>query len=260
MKQTSKLSLVFLAVFLSGCVTSQTTSFESSDEDAARVNATLGWRYMQQGNYDLAMEKLQKALSQDSNSKDAHNAIALLYDRLGDNKAADKHYRLALKNSANDPVVLNLYGVFLCRHERFSEAEEKFLIAAKNRTYRTPEAAYANAGVCARSIPDLEKAEGFFRESLRLNTRYQQALWQMADLSFEKQRYLQSRAFLQRFMTQSKPTAEALWLGVRVERALGQNELADEYAQTLKRDFPTSLETRKLLEVEDGQTDGPTDG
>ena len=253
MNLTARLSIVFLLGILSGCVTtSQNTSFESSQQEAARVNATLGWRYMQQGNFDLAMEKLQRALQQDPNSKDAHNSIALLYDRLGDDKAADRHYKLALKNSANDPVVLNLYGVFLCRHEKFEDAEEKFLAAARNRVYRTPEAAYANAGVCQRSVPDLAKAEEYFREALRSNPRYGQALWQLADLSFQQQRYLQARAFLQRFMTQSKPTPESLWLGVRVERALGQTELANEYAQTLRRDFPTSVETRALLENEDG--------
>ena len=248
MKDSIKLCMVVLIFLCAGCVTSQESSFETSKQDAARVNATLGWRYMQQGNFELAMEKLQRALELDPNSKEAHNSIALLFDRTGDEKSADKHYRAALKTSANDPVVLNLYGVFLCRHQKIAEAEEKFVMAAKNKTYRTPEAAYANAGVCVRGVPDLEKAEEYFRKSLQKNPRYASALWQMADLSFEQERFLPARAFLQRFMTQSKPTAESLWLGIRVERALDQDEVAEEYARTLRRDFPTSVENRYLVE------------
>jgi len=41
-----------------------------------------------------------------------------------------------------------------------------------------------------------------------------------------------------------------LWLGVRIEEALGEPEAAARYAALLKRAFPESVETRKLLERE----------
>lgn len=242
------LSLALLA----GCISTTTGPRKpvSSDADAAQANAALGMNYMQQGNYELALEKLQRAVRQDPNMVDAHGTIAMLYSRMGEPDLAEKHYRRALQLKPGDPDLQNNYGVFLCGRDRYEEAEKSFLRAAGNGRYRTPEAALTNAGVCSRKIPSAEKAEGFFRQALSRNPRFSEALWQMADLSFERGNLLQARAFLERHMDNADTTPEALWLGVRMEQSLGHDDVARNYAGRLKSEFPTSVQTRLLMELE----------
>lgn len=248
----SILTLIVVSTLLTGCITSTSGPARKapSDADAGQANTSLGLSYMRQGNYELALEKLQRAVQQSPDSPEAHSAIALLYGRLGEALDADRHYRRALQLNPADPDIQNNYGVFLCGQQRYQEAEKFFLRAAENPRYSTPEAAWTNAGVCVRNVPAAEKAEGYFRKALARNPRFPDALWQMADLSFERGHLLQARAFLERRLEAAKAMPDALWLGVRVEQSLGHAEVARDYASRLKSEFPTSVQTRYLLELE----------
>jgi ATP-dependent protease ClpP protease subunit len=63
-------------------------------------------------------------------------------------------------------------------------------------------------------------------------------------------RNLQARAFLQRYTAVASPTASVLWLGYRIETALGDTSAAQEYGRRLKADFAVSTETGLLLDAE----------
>lgn len=250
--KNSLLTLVVAAALLAGCITSTSGSARKppSDKDAGLANTSLGLNYMRQGNYELALEKLQRAVQQSPELPEAHSAIALVYGRLGEALDADRHYRRALQLSPADPDIQNNYGVFLCGQKRYDEAEQFFLRAAESPRYRTPEAAWTNAGVCVRNVPAPEKAERYLRMALASNSRFPDALWQMADLSFERGHLMQARAFLERRLEAAAATPDALWLGVRMEQSLGHAEVAQSYAARLKSEFPTSVQTRYLLELE----------
>ncbi len=233
--------IVAMAALLTGCMTSG--AVPSNPRSAADLNAQLGLAYMEQGENEEAMKKLQHALEIDSRSTNAHHYIAELYQKLGQNREAEEHYRKALSLTSTDPMLLNNYGVFLCRQRRLDEAQEKFLAAAKQPFYRTPEVAYNNAGLCAREMADEVKAEEFFRKALHLNPRMSDPLYEMADLKFKQREYLSARAFLQRYMEIAPATPQTLWLGVRVERNLGDEAAAAKYAIQLQEKFPESQET-----------------
>ena len=51
--------------------------------DAASINVQLGLAYLQQGNVELARDKLERALSQNPKNPAVQTAVASLYDRLG---------------------------------------------------------------------------------------------------------------------------------------------------------------------------------
>ncbi|HWP94505.1 MAG TPA: type IV pilus biogenesis/stability protein PilW [Gammaproteobacteria bacterium] len=238
-----------LAVLLAACVTEGPVApDEEALRNAANINVRLGVAYLQQGKLDLAKEKLEKAVEQDPKLPAAHTAVALLYERLGEMDKAKDHYRRALRLAPNDPAVRNNYGTFLCRRNELREAVEQFVAAARNPLYPTPAAAWTNAGVCARRIPDLEAAERYLREALAIDPEFPDALAQMADLTFERGDMLKTRGFLQRFLAQGKPTPAMLWLAVRTERALGDEAAARRYAERLRTEFPDADETRALKE------------
>ncbi|HET7588185.1 MAG TPA: type IV pilus biogenesis/stability protein PilW [Gammaproteobacteria bacterium] len=231
------------ALLVAGCVSTTPTEDRAQPKQAARFNVRLGVAYMQQGRLDLALHKLQRALRQDPNLPSANTAIARLYERRGNTDLATRYYQRALDIAPHDPKVQNAYGVFLCRHDRVAESEAHFLAAARDPDYTTAEAAYTNAGICLLKINEKDKAEADFRRALQVEPDYAEALWQLARLSYDEGKYLQTRAFLQRFMAHARePQAGVLWLAARTEKALGADAEAQKFARRLMARFPRSAE------------------
>ncbi len=247
-----RLSFIAVLLTLAGCVatTDNPKANKGSDEDAALYNTQLGVQYMRQGKLERAMEKFQRALEQDPNRADTHQAIAVLYERIGETDKADTHYRRALRLEGDSPEILNAYGAFLCNQGRRKEGQGYFERAALTPLYSTPAAAFTNAGVCARADERPEDAEQYFRRALAVDPRFVEALLQMASLTYEQGYYLQTRAFVERFLQTSKATPDVLWMGFLSEREMGNSQAAARYAEELKSKFPESVQTRRLLELE----------
>ena len=247
-----------LAAAATGCVTvnSTTPMIEKSEpaprsepnlQEAARINTDLGVNYARAGNLDVAFDKFQRALAQDPNYAQAHAGVAFVYSQRREVEKAEQHYERALTLQPNDPITRNNYGVFLCAQKRFKEADKMFLRAATSPNYREPDRAYTNAGVCARRVPDLEKAENYFREALKMRPESPEPLQQMASLNFERRDYARAKAFLNRYEKVGVATAATLWLGAKIEFALGDENAAAEYARRLRSEFPDSEESLSML-------------
>src|SRR5690242_9353168 len=94
-----------LAAALSGCVTTTTTEAggvatkiprttkAEQREEGARVHTQLGQQYMEHGDLQDAMVKLNKALDFDPNFVPAHTVLAVVYERINDLPNAELHYR-----------------------------------------------------------------------------------------------------------------------------------------------------------------------
>lgn len=230
--------LLSLSVALAACSSAES---RRQDADISRVNTQLGINYAQRGQFPSALDKLKKALKADDDVVATHAAIAYVYQNMGEMELAEKHYRRALRLDKEEPSLNNNFGVFLCERGRAQESESYFLAAATNTQYPTPEAAWSNAGRCLKDY-DLEKAETYLREALKINPDAREALAQMAIISFRKGEYLRARAFLQRYNLKDAPTAELLSLAALTEDALNNPGAAAEFRQRLKKEFPESDE------------------
>lgn len=215
-------------------------------DSPAAINVKLGVSYMQHENYEVALEKFKKALDEEPKLVEAHHYIAELYRRTGEVELAKKHFRRALQLDDKDTVLQHDFGVFLCQQGDFDEAEKRMLVAARDRHYARPEVAYQNAGLCMMRKPDLAAAERDFRAALKINKELPVVLYQMALISHKTQRDLNGRAFLQRYAAIARHTAATLWLGVQIERELGDKQESENYAEALRRDFPDTEEEKQL--------------
>jgi len=245
------LSLVGVLAF-AGCATPDpdTDGRPKSPQEAATYNAQLAMAYMRQGNLAVARDKVERALIQDSQNATVQTTAGVIYERLGDDKKAESHYSTAMRLKPDDPEVLNYYGVYLCRKGRTKEGERLFLKAARNPAYRTPELAYNNAGLCLRNNAQFDGAEKYFQQALAIKPKFADALLQLADLSFERGRMTDAQALVQRYLGSQPANPQILWLGVRIERTLGNRAAADAYAKRLKNEFPKTEQTRALLDSE----------
>ncbi len=242
-----------LIMFLLGCVTLGCVTTGDEDlravgtpEEAAQINYELGSQYLRQDRLKLARERLERAVEQDPRLPGPHMALALIHERTGDTARADRAYRQALKVAPKDANVQNTYAVFLCNRGRQKEGQEYFLKAAANPENRAAEVAFTNAGVCALAIPDSAAAEQHFRQALRRNAKFADALLQMAALSYSQENHLQARAFIARYEAEHRMTAEALLLAARIEQSNGNRRAVADYANQLRHRFPDSAETQQL--------------
>lgn len=235
-----------LLTLQSACITTETNPVEVSLDDAAQANLQLGANYLQRGELELAREKLEKAVSQDPDLAGARSYLAILYERIGEDKLADQNYRAALRLAPRNPDVANSYGGYLCRTGERREGLEYFRKAGENALYRTPEVAFTNAAICALGIPDQEEAEAFLRRALAANPSYREALLRLSVLSLDSDRPLQARAFLERFHGVGPATRNSLYLGMRIESALGDEAAAEGYRQRLQDEFPDQSEALDL--------------
>jgi type IV pilus assembly protein PilF len=245
------LSFLLLAcgvIAVTACSGSKTVKDQAQRGDAANINLQLGIDYFRKGELHLAKEKIDRALEQDPRNANVHSTAGLLYDRLGETSKAEDHYSEAVSLEPKNPDLRNNFAVFLCRHKKYERGEKQALLAVADPLYRTPEIAYLNAGFCARGAGDAKRAEQYFRRALAQKPRFAPALLEMADLEFKQQNYLPARAFLERYMAVQPPGPPALWLGVRIEQALGNRAMAGDYGRRLTNDFPTADETKAFIE------------
>jgi type IV pilus assembly protein PilF len=223
-----------------------TASAPQTSNRLAAVQTQLGIGYFRKGKLRVAFNRLTRALEADPNYSTAHNAMAALQERLGNTESAERHYRRAVELSPTDSASQSNFGAFLCRTGRYDDGEQRFLQALKNSLYERPEVAYSNAGLCMQTTGQDDKAETYFRSALEHNPRIPAALFGMAKISFDTGRFLPARAYLQRYQELSELNPRALWLGVHIERELGDKKSANRFATQLRRRYPDSPETQEL--------------
>jgi len=257
MKPGKLLVCVVVAFMLAACTSSAERKYEKDKATRGAESYTeLGIEYFRQGKYELSLTKLEKALELDPDYPRAHGAIAILYEKVGDHERAEKHYKKALHLDPDNARQHNNYGLLLCFQGRYKAANEEFMKAASNPFYVSPQVPFANAGLCAKRIPDMEQAEQYFRKALEIDPKFSPALLQMAIAKFEAGEFLSARAYLERFQGVTEHNPESLWLAVQTEDALRDPAASGRYAILLKKNFPKSEQAVMLLEWENERRQG----
>ena len=248
MRRWRNVATVGFAAVLTACVSATTSVLDApaSDAAAADANVNLGAEYLRRGRPNVAREVLGRALEIEPRHAAAHLTIALAYSELGEHELAEAHHRRALRFDSGNPDAQNAYAVFLCRQNRWPEAEPLFRQAADNPDYATPEAALTNAGTCARNADEPESARNYFLEALSVDPAYPDALANMVDIAWLDRDYVEARSWLQRSLTSRPGDARLLLLCVRIEGELGDPQAADRCAARLRADFPESAESAQI--------------
>lgn len=244
-----RIRLLYLLIpLLSACVVVDEKPTDT--EKASAINVQLGIGYLQQNKLSLANEKLLKALQYDPKSASAHNAYAILQDRLLVKDKAAFHYEKATKLDPNDSQAANNYGAFLCRNNQEAKSEKYFLRALKNPLYKTPEFAYTNAALCLLKIDQRDKAIGYLGKALAANSNFPIALLTMAKVKFDDQNHRDAKLYLDRYHLVAQPSAKSLWLSIRTELMLNKDRNVDELANQLQTNFPGSDEHQSWLAIQ----------
>ena len=218
----------------------------SDARNRARLHTELASAYYSRGSMAIALDELRTAVAADSSYAPAHSMFGLVYMQLRENPRAQESFERALSYSPNDSDINHNYGWFLCQTERAPESIKYFLHAIRNPLYPTPWRSYAAAGVCSQRMKNEKQAEEFFERALRLEPDEPSSLLQLGQIRYRQGSLEDARRLVGRFNRLAGPTAESLWLAVRVERKLGQRVAERNYATELRRRYPGSPEYQAL--------------
>ncbi len=250
MKQT--LILILAALLLGGCASSPSTpgSGPQTQEDArVKTLVDLGTGYLRQGEYARAKEHLNRALSIDSRSATAHNALALVFQLEQEYEIAETHFKAALRaNSEASTKVRNNYGAFLFELGRYDDAIRQLEIASEDRYYTSRPTVFENLGVSYLRIGDARQAEAAFERAVALNPDQPKALIELAAILFERQDYVRARQYYLRYQRVAQQTSKSLWLCVRLARVFEDANQEASCALALRNIFPASPEYAEYQE------------
>jgi type IV pilus assembly protein PilF len=244
--------IVMAAAVLAGCATQPTggvnTSSEADTEGRQRARAftDLATAYFAHAQYKIALDELRKAITADSRFGPAYNIYGLVYMELAEDALAEENFRRAIELDRSDSEARNNYGWFLCTRGRYDEGLAQFAAAIRNPLYSKPELAMANAGQCAERKGDLALAEANLVKSLKLQPDNPNTMLKLAGLHYRQGNLAETQRLLARYAELAPPTAESLWLGVRLERRLGDRAQEAAYGLQLRKRFPDSNEARLL--------------
>ena len=246
------------AALLAGCGEMRTTPTEpmgesgtivgevSDPRNRAKVHTELAALYYGRGNMAVALEELRIATAADADYALAYSVFGLVYMELRENRLAQANFERALRLSPNDPDINHNFGRFLCQTGRENESIKYFLQAVRNPLYPMPWRSYSAAGVCSMHKDNLNDAEQFFQQALRLEADDAPSLLQLGQIRYKQGKLEDARKLVSRYNKISDPTAESLWLALRVERRLGERAAESSHGTQLRRRFPGSREYQLL--------------
>ena len=250
-----RLAAIFCGLLaLAGCASDKSPSVETGTivgevddpRNRARVHTELAGAYYARGGMAIALQELRTATSADSNYAPAHSMLGLVYMELKENQLAESSFERAISLSPNDPDINHNYGWFLCNSGREKESIKLFVQALRNPLYPTPWRSYSAAGVCSLKGGNPKDAEEFFQRALKLEPDDPSSLIRLGEIRYRQNNIDEARRLVSRYNKLISPTAESLWLALRIERRLGERVAEQALAIQLRRRFPSSAEYRAL--------------
>ena len=93
----------------------------------------------------------------------------------------------------------------------------------------------------------MKEAETFFERALRLEPDEPSALLYLGQIRYRQGRVGEARKLVAQHNKVVTPSAESLWLALRIERKLGERMAEQGFANQLRRRYPQSPEYQALL-------------
>lgn len=190
-------------------------------QERAKVHTDLGVAYLGDRQYEIALSEAKIAIDSDDSYAPAYNLKGLVHMALRQNSEAEAAFRQALALAPDNPEISNNFGWFLCQTGRIKESYAHFNKALRNPLYKTPATALHNMGVCALLDKDDVTAESYLFRALKLDPNDLRAYYLLAEIDYRRGRYEDAREWLRKLHEKIEPTAETVWLSLRIDRKLG---------------------------------------
>lgn len=247
--------VVSAALVLGGCAQTMqdartadipTASDESDARRRARIRMELAVGYFEQGRTAVALDELKQVIAADPTFSDAYNLRGLIFMRLNDSAQAEESFKRAVSLNARDSSAIHNLGWLYCQQRRFAEAERSFDQALANPLYGDRPKTLMAKGLCQAQAGQPAEAEKSLSHAYELDAGNPIIGYNLASLLYQRGELQRSQFLIRRLNNSQLANAETLWLGVKVERSLGDRLAMGQLADQLKRRFPQSRQAAAL--------------
>ena len=219
-----------------------TDSDEPEARKRARIRLELALGYFEQGQTNIALDELKQSLAADPAYADAYSLRGLVYMRLNDLRVAEESFRRALSISPRDSNIMQNLGWLLCQQARYPEAQQLFSQALANPQYGERAKTLRAQGLCQVRAGQLAEGELSLLKSYEFDAGNPVTAYNLATLLFRRGEYVRAQFYVRRLNNTELANAESLWLGVKVERLLHNQDAMLQLATQLAKRFPESRE------------------
>ena len=246
--------LAFLSAIagISGCTTTPVNSasapdaYTDSDEPQSRKRAAnrlrLAVLYFQEGKNSIALDEVKQAITADPNWFEAYNMRGLIYMRMSDYGLADASFQKALSINPASAEVKHNYGVMLCKQGRTEDALRMFGAALSTPGYNQRANTWMEQGVCQLQAGQRTDAEQSFLRSYEIDPANPVSGYNIGLLLFQRADAVKAQFYMRRINNGEYASAESLWLGIKIERRLGNSEAVSQLGSQLRKRFPQSMQ------------------
>lgn len=229
-----------------GMVVTRSDLLKPSDETEkhrrARIRLELASNYFEAGQTAVALDEVRQALAIDSSSADAYNLRGLIYLRLNDHTQAEDSFRRALGLRPQDASIMHNHAWLLCQQARYAEADKQFERALAEPTYAARSKTLMAQGLCQDRAGLQAQAELTLLKAYELDARNPIVAYNLSRLLIQRGEHQRAQFYIRRLNNSEWANAESLWLGIKVERALGDRVAVEQLASKLGQRFPESRE------------------
>ncbi|MDO8862122.1 type IV pilus biogenesis/stability protein PilW [Haliea sp. E1-2-M8] len=240
-------ALLLLVVLCTGCVTTTDNVFTTppAPQEALERRVALARQYIGQRDWDNAKRNLAQAVAIDDSNAEVHEAFALVYQSTGEKELAEESFEKAIRLDRNFSRARNNFAAFLYSEQRYADAEKQLEQVVKDTLYTGRTMAFVNLGLCRQQLDKPAAAEEAFRRALAMDRANSIALLELAQLRFEAGDHAEANRHYGTYRTAVRPqSARALWLGIRLARAMDDRDAESSYALALGSLYPESPEFR----------------
>jgi type IV pilus assembly protein PilF len=219
-----------------------TESDEPEARKRARIRMELAVGYFEQGQTNVALDELKQVIASDPTFPDAYNLRGLIYMRLNDMRQAEDSFKRAVSLNPRDGNVQHNYGWLMCQQGRYDEASRSYEVAMANPMYAGRAKTLMAKGLCEARAGKTAEAERSLARSYELDAGNPVTGYNLAGLLFRRGDFNRAQFYIRRLNNSDLANAESLWLGVKVERRLGDRVAMLQLAEQLRKRFPKSRE------------------
>jgi type IV pilus assembly protein PilF len=219
-----------------------TDSDESDQRKRARIRVELALGYFQQGKTNIALDEIKLAIAADPTFSDAYSLRGLVYMALNDFAFAEESFNKALSIRQKDPNVLHNLGWLKCQQSAFGPALMFFEQALADPAYMGRAKTLMAQGLCQVKAGMLTEAEGSFLKSYEYDAANPVTGYNLSRLLFQKSELNRAQFYIRRLNNTEFANAESLWLGIKVEKKMGNLQAVEQLASQLEKRFSQSPE------------------
>lgn len=257
MTPSSRVALALSAVLLvlAGCAGSQspvqsraganepyTESDEPDTRRRARIRTELASAYLAEGKTEFALDEIKQAQAADPNYSPAYTVRGVIHLQMQDGPGAEANFQRAIQLNPQDADALHNLGFLRCDAGQYAQAQPLFERALAVSGYSRPGNTWLAQGICQARAGQFEAAERSLARALEFDAGNPITIYNLANILLKRGDAQRAQFHARRLNNSELANAESLWLGMRIERRLGNTESVRQLGDQLRRRFPDSTE------------------